>query len=117
VVEVLRKCFLLFLIFSDLFSIKEKYFLGYAKKLIVTLVFKENAIFDEKKIERLSLGTIYCSLPWRRGIVMHVVITSAYRTEDPGFESRQGVRFLGSYTFQCCCCNLICIVIVCTLEK
>jgi hypothetical protein len=28
--------------------------------------------------------------PWRRGIV---VIASAYRTEDPGFESRQGVRF------------------------
>jgi hypothetical protein len=27
---------------------------------------------------------------WRRGIV---VIASAYRTEDPGFESRQGVRF------------------------
>jgi hypothetical protein len=29
-------------------------------------------------------------LPWRRGIV---VIASAYRTEDPGFESRQGARF------------------------
>jgi hypothetical protein len=27
---------------------------------------------------------------WRRGIV---VIASAYRTGDPGFESRQGVRF------------------------
>jgi hypothetical protein len=33
--------------------------------------------------------------PWRRGIV---VIASALRTEDPGFESRQGVRFLGGYT-------------------
>jgi hypothetical protein len=32
-----------------------------------------------------DLGT-----PWRRGIV---VIASAYRTEDPGLESRQGVRF------------------------
>jgi hypothetical protein len=30
--------------------------------------------------------------PGRRGIV---VIASASRTEDPGFESRQGVRFLG----------------------
>jgi hypothetical protein len=29
-------------------------------------------------------------MPLRRGIV---VIASAYRTEDPGFESRQGVRF------------------------
>jgi hypothetical protein len=28
-------------------------------------------------------------MPWRRGTE---VITSAYRTEDPGFESRQGVR-------------------------
>jgi hypothetical protein len=53
--------------------------------------------------------------PWRRGIV---VITSAYRSEDPGFESRQGVRFLGIYTLQWCFHNLICIVIVCIiLEK
>jgi hypothetical protein len=29
---------------------------------------------------------------WRRGII---VIVSAYRTEDPGFESRQCERFLG----------------------
>jgi hypothetical protein len=33
--------------------------------------------------------------PWQRGIV---VIASAYRTEDPRCESRQGVRFLGLYT-------------------
>jgi hypothetical protein len=32
------------------------------------------------------------------GVVGIVVITSAYRTEDPGFESRQGVRFLGIYS-------------------
>jgi hypothetical protein len=50
-------------------------------------------------------------MPWWRGIV---VIASAYRTKDPGFESRQGVRFLGIYTLQCCRYNLICIVIVCT---
>jgi hypothetical protein len=31
-----------------------------------------------------------------------VVIVSAYRTGDPGFESRQGVRFLVLYTLQCC---------------
>jgi hypothetical protein len=37
---------------------------------------------------------------WRSG---HA---SASRTEDPGFESRQGVRFLGLYTLQCCCQNL-----------
>jgi hypothetical protein len=30
--------------------------------------------------------------PWRRGIV---AIASSSGTEDPGFESRQGVRFLG----------------------
>jgi hypothetical protein len=47
--------------------------------------------------------------PWRRGIV---VIASAYKTEDPGFDSRHGVRFLGIYTLQCCCHNLICMVIV-----
>jgi hypothetical protein len=28
-------------------------------------------------------------------------------TDDPGFESRQGVTFLGIYTSQCCCQNLI----------
>jgi hypothetical protein len=39
-------------------------------------------------------------MPWWRGIV---VIASAYRTEDPGFVSRQGVRFLFLYTVQCCC--------------
>jgi hypothetical protein len=41
----------------------------------------------------VNLGTksrMYLGLPWRSGIV---VIAYAYRTEDPGFESRQGVRF------------------------
>jgi hypothetical protein len=32
-----------------------------------------------------------------------LVIASASRTDDPGFESRQGVRFLGLDTLQCCC--------------
>jgi hypothetical protein len=59
----------------------------------------------QRNEKKLSYG------PWQRGIV---VIASAYRTEDPGFESRQGVRVLGIYTLQCCCHNLICIVIVCT---
>jgi hypothetical protein len=47
----------------------------------------------------------------RRGIV---VIASACRTEDLGFESRQGVRLLGIHTLKCCCHNVICIVIACT---
>jgi hypothetical protein len=55
-------------------------------------------------------------LRWRRrGIVL--VFASAYRTKDPGVESRQGVRNLGLYTLQCCCKNLICIAIVLSLEK
>jgi hypothetical protein len=37
-----------------------------------------------------------CFWSWRRGIV---VIASANRTEDPGFESRQGVMFLGLYAY------------------
>jgi hypothetical protein len=41
-----------------------------------------------------------------------VVIASAYRTEDPGFESLPCVRFLGLYTLQCFSQNLIRIVIV-----
>jgi hypothetical protein len=41
---------------------------------------------------------------WRRGIV---VIASASRTEDPGFEFRQGVRYLCLRTLQWCCQNLI----------
>jgi hypothetical protein len=57
--------------------------------------------------------------PWRAGVAFIVVIAFAYITEDPGFESRQDVRFLGYYTLQCCFQNLICIVIVslCVFEK
>jgi hypothetical protein len=47
----------------------------------------------------------------RRGIV---VIPSACRTEDPGSEFRQGLRFLGIYTLQSCCHNLI--IIVCKIN-
>jgi hypothetical protein len=43
--------------------------------------------------------------PWRRGIV---VIASAYRTEDPRFESHRGVKLLGIYTLQWCCNNVHC---------
>jgi hypothetical protein len=39
-------------------------------------------------------------LPLRHG---KVVIASASRTEDPGFESRKGVSFLGLNALQCCC--------------
>jgi hypothetical protein len=44
-------------------------------------------------------------LPWRRG---NVVIASASETEDLGFESRQGVRFLGR-AVQCCLENCHCV--------
>jgi uncharacterized membrane protein AbrB (regulator of aidB expression) len=47
------------------------------------------------------------------GVEYVVVIASDSRTEDPGFESLQCARFLGLYTLQCCCQNLMCIVIVC----
>jgi hypothetical protein len=48
-----------------------------------------------------------------------VVIASAYRTEDPGFEYRQGVRILGLYlhTLQSFSQNLMCIVVVWIWEK
>jgi hypothetical protein len=39
-------------------------------------------------------------LPWRRRGIL--VIESASRPEDRGFESRRGVRFLGTYSLQCC---------------
>jgi hypothetical protein len=42
---------------------------------------------------------IYLFTPGRRGVQ---VIVSANRTDDRGFESHQGVRFLGIYTLQCC---------------
>jgi hypothetical protein len=57
---------------------------------------------------------IYFSLLPYGGVAYLVPIAPAYRTEDAGFESRQGVRFLGLYTLQCCCRNLVCIVIVFT---
>jgi hypothetical protein len=66
-------------------------------------------------MEFRTLINKFCQSPWRRGIVVNA---SAYRTEDPGFESRQGVRFFRVlYTFQCCCQNLKCNVIVCVFEK
>jgi hypothetical protein len=41
------------------------------------------------------------------------LVFTASKTEDSGFESRQGVGFLGLYTLQCCCQNLVCSVIAC----
>jgi hypothetical protein len=38
---------------------------------------------------------------WHGGVAYIVVIASASGTKDSGFESRQGVRFLGLYTLQC----------------
>jgi hypothetical protein len=45
--------------------------------------------------------------PWRRG---KVVIASASRPEDRGFESRRGVRFLGIYMYVHCNAVVICSV-------
>jgi hypothetical protein len=48
--------------------------------------------FINKRIKKLLLKKYHNKRKfWRRGIV---IVASAYRTEDPGFESRQGVRFL-----------------------
>jgi hypothetical protein len=44
-------------------------------------------------------------MPWRRGIGSGQRVAS--RTEDPGFESRKGVRFLGLYTLQFSCQNFL----------
>jgi hypothetical protein len=52
----------------------------------------------------------YVKVPWRCGIV---VIASAYRTKDPGFETHHGVKFLGIYTLH----NLIRALSLCVLEK
>jgi hypothetical protein len=42
-------------------------------------------------------------MPWQRGVCTYIVaIVSATGTEDRGFEFRQGVRFLGLFTLQCC---------------
>jgi hypothetical protein len=48
-------------------------------------------------------------MPWRRG---EEVIVSANGTEDRGFESRRGVRYLKLFILQCCSLYLICTVIV-----
>jgi hypothetical protein len=49
--------------------------------------YKGNSVIEPRQGDKMSLCR-KC-LKWH-GIV---VIASAYRTEDPGFESRQGVRF------------------------
>jgi hypothetical protein len=58
-----------------------------------------------KTCHRFQIPLGVSLMPWRRGIV---VIAHAYRTEDPEFESRQGVRFFfrNLYTLQCCCHKL-----------
>jgi hypothetical protein len=53
---------------------------------------KDDEIPVQKDSERFLQNIKW--LPWRRGIV---VIASAYRTEDAGFKSRQGVRSFGIY--------------------
>jgi hypothetical protein len=69
-----------------------------------------NALTGEVKRKRVLKRHLKCP-----GIA---VIAYADRTEDPGFESRQGVRFLVFiHTLQCCCQNLTCIAIVFICEK
>jgi hypothetical protein len=46
-----------------------------------------------------------------------MVIASAYRTENPGFDSLKDVRFLGICTLQCCCQSKLNVVSLCLLEK
>jgi hypothetical protein len=55
--------------------------------------------------------------PWwlQHARYIHATIASANRTDDPGFESLQGVRFLGIYILQCIFINLIHCT-VCTWE-
>jgi hypothetical protein len=76
----------------------------------VNLRIKLNSKFVEIVI--IACGGLKTKLNGPGGMAYVVVIESAYRTEDHGFESRQGVRFLGIYILQCCCHNLICIVIL-----
>jgi hypothetical protein len=44
-------------------------------------------------------------------------LTSFHYIENTGFESRQGVSFLGIYTKQCCSHNLKNALSLCVLEK
>jgi hypothetical protein len=55
-------------------------------------------------------------LSWWRGIV---VIAPAYRKEDPGFESRQGARFLVTWVYIHCSAVVItyCVLSLCVFEK
>jgi hypothetical protein len=74
----------------------------FAEKDYHNIVFQENREFVSRKLGKNAKDKYHNIGPWRRGIA---VIASAYRTEDPGFESSQSVRFLGLYTLQCCCLN------------
>jgi hypothetical protein len=47
------------------------------------------------QLERGEVQSLFFT-PWRRDVV---VIVYASETGDRGFESRQGVRFLGAYTY------------------
>jgi hypothetical protein len=66
-------------------------------------------------VAEITANIVVRDRPWRRGIV---VIASAYRTEDPGFESCQGVRFFRIFYIAvllslslslCHCCHCHCV--------
>jgi hypothetical protein len=63
----------------------------------------------------LQFGRVLDSVTGKKSGPIQKNITS--ESEDTGFVSRQGVRFLRIYTLQCCYYNLKCIVIVRTWEK
>jgi hypothetical protein len=63
---------------------------------------------DSRKVQ------MYLTKPRRRDIM---VIVSANRAKDRGFESHQGVRFLRLIHCIAVLGNLICIGIVCSWEK
>jgi hypothetical protein len=57
---------------------------------------------------------VSCALARRRGIV---VIASTSRTEDPGFESRQGLRFLGFLIHRSAVVKTLHAMSMCEFEK
>jgi hypothetical protein len=61
---------------------------------------KCRAIFSKLRLVTL-LRTICQELG--RYYSMYICVIWSHRTEDPVFESRQGVRFLGLYALQCWC--------------
>jgi hypothetical protein len=71
------------------------------------LRFFAKKLASEMHFQHFLSGSLKTAEKHRRRSLM--VIASNSRTEDPGFESRQGVRFLGLNTLNSSCQNFICI--------